>query len=330
MKRYEMEVTQGMQWRFATEIAQARRGTSSLAPPLRSSDLLGLLPHEMFAALYREAPEVFRELLCGPPGFLHDWWQHAFQRGGDWLQNEFLHSATADTATADQRIPIGIHGDDGEYVTSEKVLVLSWGPVGPSGHATLDSRWLFSMLRLSEAAYPESWHQLLAVLAWSLRSLAEGKHPSVDHTGAPLTGDRGRLAGTPLTGDGYRGIFAEMRGDWKFLRESLHFTHHYSHNIYICHRCKASREIKRLLYTDFRRTARHRRTVIPASIWRRDAERQPRVSPLLQIPGFSIERVFFDALHTLDLGVYQVVVPTAMAELAASGAHVFAGFTSQA
>jgi hypothetical protein len=121
-----------------------------------------------------------------------------------------------------------------------------------------------------------------------------------------------------------------MRGDWKFLREALHLTHHYGHNVYICHRCKASREITRLLYTDFRNTARHRRTLISSTDWRRDYERNPLVSPLLRIPGFSVERVFFDALHTLDLGVYQTVVPSAMAEMAAAGANVFTGFTSQA
>jgi hypothetical protein len=88
----------------------------------------GLLPHEVFAALHQEAPEVFRELLCGPPGCLSQWWKEAFQRGGDWLQNEYMHAAPAD-----KRIPVGFHGDDGEYVTGEKVLVLSWGPVGPSG-----------------------------------------------------------------------------------------------------------------------------------------------------------------------------------------------------
>jgi hypothetical protein len=114
------------------------------------------------------------------------------------------------------------------------------------------------------------------------------------------------------------------------LRESLHLAQHYGHNVYICHRCRASRSIGRLLYTQFGRDARHRRTLVSSADWKRDAERQPLVSPLLSIPGFDIERAFWDALHTLDLGVYQVIVPSALAELAASGQNVFRGFTTHA
>ena len=33
------------------------------------------------------------------------------------------------------------------------------------------------------------------------------------------------------------------------------------------------------------------------------------------IPGFSLWRVWVDAMHTLDLGVYQVVCATALVEL---------------
>ena len=36
------------------------------------------------------------------------------------------------------------------------------------------------------------------------------------------------------------------------------------------------------------------------------------ISPLLLIPGFHIWKVHFDAMHCIDLGVYQVLVPSAM------------------
>ena len=47
---------------------------------------------------------------------------------------------------------------------------------------------------------------------------------------------------------------------------------------------------------------------------------------LAGIVGFALGHVYFDIMHTLDLGVYQVVVCSALAELVKTGAGVFAGF----
>ncbi len=38
---------------------------------------------------------------------------------------------------------------------------------------------------------------------------------------------------------------------------------------------------------------------------------------MLKLPAFSIHRVFFDIMHTLDLGVLQLAVPCALKELTA-------------
>lgn len=83
------------------------------------------------------------------------------------------------------------------------------------------------------------------------------RYPAHDHTGRALSGRRAALAGRRLAGD-FQAVFAELRGDWKFLRESLRLSHYYNHPTYLCHACRASRRIKRLLYTDFTPTARHR------------------------------------------------------------------------
>jgi uncharacterized membrane protein YgcG len=55
--------------------------------------------------------------------------------------------------------------------------------------------------------------------------------------------------------------------------------------------------------------------------------RHGNASPLLALVGFDISRVFWDALHTLELGIYQVVLPSILAELTASGSTVFPGAT---
>lgn len=54
---------------------------------------------------------------------------------------------------------------------------------------------------------------------------------------------------------------------------------------------------------------------------------QANVSPLLTMVGFDISRVYFDALHTFELGIYQVVLPSILAELTGPGSTVFPGAT---
>jgi hypothetical protein len=117
-----------------------------------------LLPHEVFAQLHSKAPELFAELMAGRQEAgapLAEFWERTRAQGDDWLRrNPFLRAP-------EHRVPIGIHGDDAEYTQGEKVLVLSWGSIAPGSMAsekvpTLDSRILFSMLRLSEAT-EERW-----------------------------------------------------------------------------------------------------------------------------------------------------------------------------
>ncbi len=83
------------------------------------------------------------------------------------------------------------------------------------------------------------------------------------------------------------------------------------------------------MYTDFRPDAAHRHTLVTHGAWLEEARAAEVVSPLLDIPGFDIWAVRFDIMHCLDLGVYQVIVSSALAELARTGVGVFRGFTLQ-
>ena len=53
------------------------------------------------------------------------------------------------------------------------------------------------------------------------------------------------------------------------------------------------------------------------------------VSPLLYISGFHITRVIFDILHCMELGIYQVAVPSAMKEMT-ENAHIWSGASRSA
>ena len=125
------------------------------------------------------------------------------------------------------------------------------------------------------------------------------------------------------------GCWAELRGDWKFLWQTLHLKQYYGTN-YICHLCRAHKCISRLRFTNFARTARHRNTLVDSDLWQRWYSGSDNASPLLLVPGFCVWHVLFDVMHVLDLGVYQTVVPSAMWELTEPGAGIWAGGNRQA
>ena len=272
-----------------------------------------LLPHEVFGQLHTAGREVFEYLFSQGTQNLEQWWREADALGGEWYEN---HPVIPQVPAA-QRIPLGFHGDDAGAHGNDKVLVVTWGSVAVR-LATLDTRIVFSMMKDSETWAPDSLHTLYTVLAWSFRALADGHYPSEDHEGKPFGQDhepkRAKLAGRPLTSEGHRGVWAEMRGDWKFLKEALHLREHYGRP-WLCHLCRAHKRIPGLSYTDFRREARHRRTRLTSAEWLMLALAAALVSPLLATPGFAVVRVLFDVMHCLDLGVYQVAIPSALAEL---------------
>ena len=281
-----------------------------------------LLPHETFASLGKY-PELFKELLCGPDGNLQDFWQKSTGRWRTHHPIPEVHSAPG------QCIPLGIFGDNAGVYAAQKVLVLLWGSVALEA-LTLDSRILFCSIMYALVVPIKTIAMLYEVLAWSLTWLAMGVHPDVDHRGVPFSTthhpSRFKNALKPLVNGGYVGVFSELRGDWKWQVEALSLEHRYSTN-FICHLCRASRKIPRLMYTQFRQHDHIRCIRISWRAfrdwqWSRPAATQ---SPLLKVVGFDIWRCWVDAMHCLDLGIYQGIAACCLNEL--SFEHVWPGDT---
>ena len=71
----------------------------------------------------------------------------------------------------------------------------------------------------------------------------------------------------------------------------------------VCHLCRASRKIKRLNFMDARRNARHRSTMYTHEQymgWTSNGR-----SELCNVIGWHLFRVWIDAQHCLDIGIYQ-------------------------
>jgi hypothetical protein len=282
-----------------------------------------LLPHETFAAVAKY-PDLF-DVLFGTPGKIEDFW--AKTAGCEWFENHPLHDEICRNPTS--FVPIGIHGDDGGvYGSSNSIMVLTWGSVVQE-LVTLDSRILFTGILLNTAVPSKTLDELYKVFVWSLNCLAAGFYPEADHIGKAFSLDympnRYKLRGQRLHQAGLRCIWSELRGDWKWQSEALHLDQNYATS-YVCHLCRASAKIKRLWYTNFQRTAQPlRNTRVRWSTfrdWYADRYSRPE---FFNIIGFSIWRCWCDAMHCLDLGVYQSVAASCLAELVEEGVWTHVG-----
>lgn len=304
------------------DLLKAQKGPQAGTPKLARH--AAILPHELFASLHAHGRPVFEGILTGGSENLQKWWAAEAENASKctWYHD---HPARQG-ARHELLVPLGIHGDDAGVQGQESVTVLTWGSVAVEG-PTLDSRLIFCMLKESEAVKPDSLHKVLKVFTWSLTALAAGTFPSADEEGRAFGEDhhpaRAAVAGQPLTSDGHRGCWAEMRGDWKFLHEALHTRGFYGTNE-CCHLCAAVKSgPEQQWFTNFAMDAELRSTRVTSKDYMAAAATGPGpVSPLLGIPGFNIWRVQFDIMHTLDLGVLTHALPSALTELTAA-ADVF-------
>ncbi len=183
------------------------------------------LPHELFASLSL-IPELFEELLIGPPGTLTSFWQKTAETR--WYQQHPLPELHRDPGLC---VPIGLYGDDAGVIGTQNMLVLTWGSVARE-LLTLDGRLLFSVVTYAHVVPGKTIETLYNILVWSLNSMAEGCWPSVDHLGQHFSAThhprRFSKAGLPLCLSGHRGVWSELRGDWKWQVEAFDFDQWYA------------------------------------------------------------------------------------------------------
>ena len=105
-----------------------------------------------------------------------------------------------------------------------------------------------------------------------------------------------------------------IKGDWKYIVEALNLTQLWSSNA-VCHLCRAHRHIRWLWWTRYQRQCGLRNTRRTNEQFKARGMEQHIYSPFLHLRGFTIWRVWTDAMHNLDLGVYQWIVPSAIWEV---------------
>ena len=178
-----------------------------------------LLPHEMFATIWAHGTSQGQSELLGSDTTPAEYWKHC--EGQEWMKR---HPVSEFRDQWNNFIPIGLHGDDVQTVRTSnkyKVLACTWNSC--IGTARRYPIFVCPYIRMA----PGTVDELLDVIRWSMTCLLAGTWPETDHTGEKfISGYRARNAGQPLdpSHHNHRGVFAQMRGDLKFLWEIFRWT----------------------------------------------------------------------------------------------------------
>ena len=230
-----------------------------------------------------------------------------------------MHHPAGIAADPEHCVPFRIWGDDSGVFWAQKILCLLVGPAARPDNLSLDTRLVFAAISYLYVVDGVTLKTLYIVLQWSMTWLCWGVHPDRDHTGRMFSPEyepaRYARRLTPLAGV-YRGILSDFTGDWKWQVEALVLTRYYGTNA-CCHLCRAHKVIARLNCNMHARNSHLRQTIFSEREFRLMLEAQGvDRSALSLIVGFSRWRCWVDAMHCLDLGVYQYIVYACLMELA--------------
>ena len=270
------------------------------------------LPHDTFATMAELHEEAFKRVFIGDADLKHFW--HRVQNE-DWFQRHPFRDAVLDAPH--KAVPCRLHGDDADVNKNYNFLALNYSSVVVLAEETAVHKVGIGLLPLKNLA-PDSLEQWYEPVVHSMWAAAEGKFPDVDHEGKPWTDLKRRArAGDPFR-HGYRLIWIETVGDWKWLKESHQLPQHYGKEE-ICHMCCACKSGP-LRFTDM--------SDDPAYELPENQRTQPafvdahggRLPALCRLPGWGVtDSLRGDWQHECSLGVGQSAVGSALTELVDGG-----------
>ena len=254
-----------------------------------------LLPHELFAELYKAQRERWTSAISGSPGAAVEFWKSL--QGSDFMR----HHPDLARSTWKRTVPLGLHGDGAAFSKQDSVYTFAWNSLIGAG-GTAQKRFVATLIRKSDMV-EGTLDAISKVLCWSFNALLAGETPAVDWDGAPRSGGGNRLA------DGWRGSLCQARGDWAWYCELFRFPQ-WNCAERMCWLCQASSTNPALGWSKFG----------PSAGWRKTRWSHERyldylrtaglcIPPLLVLAiGFRLELVMVDVLHTVDQGVASHII----------------------
>ena len=268
-----------------------------------------IMPHLFFQHLYKERQEDFKQYVLGGLDDLSSFWSS--KPGKRMVAKKHPELSRRRKRLLNKTVPLGLHGDGGEFSHQDSVNVISWNSLVGVGE-TKHKRFVFTLLKQSQMKENcETWDALWKVFAWSINVLLSGKSPTTDWL------DRDIEGGMPLADD-FSGCMVQMRGDWAFYCETLGFPRH-NEVANMCWICNASVNHDRL-WTDAKDTAGWRPTIRSHESYTAQLASLGKQLPALfrYVTGFRLEYIMIDVLHCVDLGVASHVAGSIMEECSAS------------
>jgi len=260
-----------------------------------------VLPHELFAKIFAERPEMFQQSLLGDEEDRQSLWSH--------LQPTVLEHPHLSKSGTSKCIPIGMHGDGGAFNKEDNLIALTFNSLVGQGKTT-ETRFLITLVKKSQLLSDGSTlNAIFRVITWSFNSLLQGCTPSFDPDGHPISGGGVALA------NGWHGACIQIRGDWQFYCQAFGLAH-WRNDVRMCWLCRASSIVDGLFWTDFNPNAGWRNT-----IWSHQEylamlnETSADVPELFNIVGLRLEMIMADVLHAIDLGVAAHVLGNVFFEL---------------
>ena len=183
-------------------------------------------PHSIIAFLFDEGK------LQIPQEHIDTYWRFNRDHGEAWAQNPECSG----------KIPLGVYGDSAKVSTAfgaENILgvflnIVLWKP-----QSVRASRFMLMSIPESKLWGHHSLDVIYRRVVWSINSLWEGKHPSLDQYGKPLPPHLQKLAGTSITRDNLSFVCTEVRADWSYHKKLWRFANCSWNGISMCYWCPA-------------------------------------------------------------------------------------------
>ena len=207
-------------------------------------------------------------------------------------------------------IPLGLHSDGvpfGSQVFYSDSLELFSLNI-PCGHVGM--RIPFTSVQKNHLVKHETFNAILGVLAWSLKHLAFGTHPTTRHDGRPFGAGEQFRNKLGLQFKPAKALLVEIRADWVALKQVFQFPQQ-NENAGLCWMCKATPQN----FRDCRESASWRHERLTAMSFHLQLKLQNKHCPLWCVPGVSCSIVVVDWLHCADLGVTADILGNILLEL---------------
>ena len=199
---------------------------------------------------------------------------------------------------------LGLHGDGVPFLNAQSVEVYSWNFVSlPQAERVLFCCLEKRYLCRCGCGGRHTLNALMRVFVWNMKVLCLSVNPSSRHDGSewsPSDKNRKKKGGVKL---GFRVCWEQLRGDWAFFKQ-LFGTQGWASKS-ICWRCEANRSTHP--FWDFKASAAWRKTKRNTAMFMKEMYKNTGdlLCVLFQCPGWSIDIIAIDVLHTCDLGTSQ-------------------------